>query len=118
MSVVDDLLRKPCQLGDFDAEALVGAARPDVVEEGELLLRGDGVHVAVKHVRNVFAQPSDLVKVGGKQADGSDLRGYVPVIERFSGIIVSLSIESHFALVLRVRPFHKLMPPLTSSFRH
>ena len=98
LSIVDDLLREPCQLGDFDAEALVGAARLNVVEEGELLLRGDGVHVAVEHVRNVVAQPSDLVKVGGKQADGSDLRGYVPVIERFSGIIVSL-----FRLALRLR---------------
>ena len=88
MSVVDDLLREPCQLGDFDAEALVGATLLNVVEESELSPGGDGVHVAVEHVRNVVAQPSDLVKVGGKQADGSDLRGYVPVMEIFSGIIV------------------------------
>ena len=79
LCVVHDLLREPCQLGDLDAEALVGAAVLDVVEEGELGLGGDGVHVAIEHgVRKLVAEPGDLVEVGGEQADGPHLGGDVP----------------------------------------
>ena len=79
LCVVDDLLGEPRQLGDFDAEALVGATLLNVVEESELSPGGDGVHVAVEHgVRKLVAEAGDLVEVGGEQADGTNLGSNVP----------------------------------------
>ena len=63
----------------MDSEALVADTRSDPIQQRQRVVGGKSSHVEVVYGGNFIRQGCQLVEMCGKQAEGTNLGGYVTV---------------------------------------